>query len=458
MMSIEKIVENQRLFYRSNKTLDVDFRIKQLEKLKRVVKENEDIILKALKKDLYKSDFEGYITEIGILYEEINLAMKKLKKWAKRERVKTSIMYFPAKSYIYKEPYGVVLIIGPFNYPFQLVVSPLIGAIAGGNCAVIKPSEHTVATSKALEKIINDNFDEKYIKVVDPLGGREVVTELLESNFDKIFFTGSVRVGKIVMEKAAKRLIPITLELGGKSPCIVDKDVNIKMSAKRIVWGKYLNAGQTCVAPDYLCVHKDIKDELLREMVKEIKLQFGEDNRKSLDYPRIIRVEEVDRLSRYIDEGDIYYGGEIVREEKYISPTILINIKEGSKILEEEIFGPILPVYEFNNLQDVLDKVNEGHKPLALYYFSERKDQIEKVLKESSSGGVTINDTILHVSSGFLPFGGVGNSGMGSYHGKYSFECFSHSKAVLKRGTFTEFSFRFAPYKDKIKLVRKVFK
>ncbi|PRR82706.1 Aldehyde dehydrogenase [Clostridium vincentii] len=457
-MSIEKIVENQRLFYRSNKTLDVDFRIKQLEKLKRVVKENEDIILKALKKDLYKSDFEGYITEIGILYEEINLAMKKLKKWAKRERVKTSIMYFPAKSYIYKEPYGVVLIIGPFNYPFQLVVSPLIGAIAGGNCAVIKPSEHTVATSKALEKIINDNFDEKYIKVVDPLGGREVVTELLESNFDKIFFTGSVRVGKIVMEKAAKRLIPITLELGGKSPCIVDKDVNIKMSAKRIVWGKYLNAGQTCVAPDYLCVHKDIKDELLREMVKEIKLQFGEDNRKSLDYPRIIRVEEVDRLSRYIDEGDIYYGGEIVREEKYISPTILINIKEGSKILEEEIFGPILPVYEFNNLQDVLDKVNEGHKPLALYYFSERKDQIEKVLKESSSGGVTINDTILHVSSGFLPFGGVGNSGMGSYHGKYSFECFSHSKAVLKRGTFTEFSFRFAPYKDKIKLVRKVFK
>lgn len=457
-MSIEKIIENQKLFYRSNKTLDVDFRIKQLEKLKRVLKENEDIILKALKKDLYKSDFEGYITEIGILYEEINLAMKKLKKWAKRERVKTSIMYFPAKSYIYKEPYGVVLIIGPFNYPFQLVVSPLIGAIAGGNCAVIKPSEHTAATSKVLEKIINDNFDEKYIKVVDPLGGRAVVTELLESNFDKIFFTGSVRVGKIVMEKAAKRLIPITLELGGKSPCIVDKDANIRMSAKRIVWGKYLNAGQTCVAPDYLCVHKDVKDELLKEIVKEIKLQFGEDNRKSLDYPRIIRVEEVDRLSGYMSEGEVYYGGDIIREEKYIAPTILTNIKEGSKILEEEIFGPILPVYEFSSLQDVLDEVNEGHKPLALYYFSESKGQIEKVLKESSSGGVTINDTILHVSSSFLPFGGVGNSGMGSYHGKYSFECFSHSKAVLKRGTFTEFSFRFAPYKDKIKLVRKVFK
>ena len=372
--------------------------------------------------------------------------------------VKTSIMYFPAKSYIYKEPYGVVLIIGPFNYPFQLVVSPLIGAIAAGNCAILKPSEHTVATSKVLEKIINDNFDEKYLKVVDPLGGKEVVTELLESNFDKIFFTGSVRVGKIVMEKAAKKLIPITLELGGKSPCIVDKDANIKMSAKRIVWGKYLNAGQTCVAPDYLCVHKDIKDELLKEMVKEIKLQFGEDNRKSLDYPRIIRVEEVDRLSGYINEGEVYFGGEIIREEKYIAPTILTNIKEGSKILEEEIFGPILPVYEFNNLQDVLDKINEGHKPLALYYFSESQEQIEKVLKESTSGGVTINDTILHVSSSFLPFGGVGNSGMGSYHGKNSFQCFSHSKSVLKRGTFTEFSFRFAPYKDKIKLVRKVFK
>jgi len=457
-MSIEKILEAQKSYYRSNETLNLDFRIRQLGKLKSVIKENEGIILKALKEDLYKSDFEGYITEIGILYEEINLAVKNLRKWAKREKVKTSIMYFPATSYIYKEPYGVVLIIGPFNYPFQLVVSPLIGAIAGGNCAIVKPSEHTVVTSKVLEKIINDNFDEKYIKVVDPLGGREVVTELLESNFDKIFFTGSVKVGKIVMEKAARKLIPITLELGGKSPCIVDKDANIKMSAKRIVWGKYLNAGQTCVAPDYLYVHKDIKDELLKEMVKEIKLQFGEDNRKSLDYPRIIRVEEVDRLAGYIDEGEVYYGGEIIREAKYIAPTILTNIKDGSKILEEEIFGPILPVYEFNNLQDVLDKINDGQKPLALYYFSQSQDQIEKVLRESSSGGVTINDTILHVSSSFLPFGGVGNSGMGSYHGKNSFLCFSHSKAVLKRGTFIEFSFRFAPFKDKIKLVRKVFK
>lgn len=457
-MSIKEILENQKSYYRSNKTLDLDFRIRQLEKLKRVLKENEGIVLEALKEDLYKSDFEGYITEIGILYEEINMSVKNLRKWAKRERVKTSIMYFPARSYIYKEPYGVVLIIGPFNYPFQLVVSPLIGAISGGNCAIVKPSEHTVATSKVLEKIINDNFDEEYIKVVDPLGGRETVTELLESDFDKIFFTGSVRVGKIVMEKAAKKLIPITLELGGKSPCIVDKDANIKMSAKRIVWGKYLNAGQTCVAPDYLCVHEDIKDELLKEIVNEIKLQFGDDHRKSLDYPRIIRVEEVDRLSEYINEGDIYYGGEIIREEKYISPTILTNIKEESKVLEEEIFGPILPVYEFNDLQNVLDKINEGQKPLALYYFSESKVQIEKVLKESTSGGVTINDTILHVSSSFLPFGGVGNSGMGSYHGKNSFLCFSHSKAVLKRGTFTEFSFRFAPYKDKIKLVRKVFK
>ena len=457
-MSIEKVLQNQRDYYRSNETLNLDFRIRQLEKLKRILKENEDIVLKALKEDLCKSDFEGYITEIGILYEEINLARKNLRKWAKRERVKTSIMYFPAKSYIYKEPYGVVLIIGPFNYPFQLVISPLIGAIAAGNCAVLKPSEHTVATSKALEKIINDNFDEKYLKVVDPLGGKEVVTELLESNFDKIFFTGSVRVGKIVMEKAAKKLIPITLELGGKSPCIVDKDANIKISAKRIVWGKYLNAGQTCVAPDYLCVHKDIKDELLKEMVKEIKLQFGEDHRKSEDFPRIVREEEVDRLSGYIDEGQVYYGGEIIREEKYVSPTILTNIKEGSKILEEEIFGPILPVYEFNKLQDVLDKINEGHKPLALYYFSESQKQIEKVLKESSSGGVTINDTIIHVASSYLPFGGVGNSGMGSYHGKYSFECFSHSKSVLKRGTFTEFSFRFPPYKEKIKLLRKVFK
>lgn len=458
MKKIRKIVNIQKEFYINNNTKDIKFRMAQLKRLKKVIKENEEKILSALNKDLYKSNFEGYITEIAMVYEEINYAIKNLKKWMKRERVRNSIMMFPSRSYIYKEPYGVVLIIGPFNYPFQLIISPLVGAIAAGNCAVIKPSEYSVNTAKIIEELINRNFKEEYIVVVDPLGGKEVVTELLESDFDKIFFTGSVRVGKIVMEKAAQKLIPITLELGGKSPCIVDKDANIKMSAKRIVWGKFLNAGQTCIAPDYLLVQKDIKELLLKEIVNEIKLQFGKDAKKSTDYPRIIRSEEVDRIASYIKEGKIYYGGNVDRENNYIEPTILINVTQGSKVLEEEIFGPVLPVSEFNDINEVLKKLSLGPKPLALYYFSEDKRKIDIVLNGTTSGGVVINDTIIHCGTNKLPFGGVGNSGIGSYHGKQSFEEFSHRKAVVKRGTFIEFSFRYAPYKNKVNLLRKVYK
>ena len=422
MNNIKDIILKQKNYYLSGKTKDINFRIDNLKKLKRLIKENEEIILDALKKDLGKSNFEGYITEIGMVYEEINIMIKSIKKWSKRERVKSSINYYPSKCYVYKEPYGVALIIGPFNYPFQLILSPLIGAIGAGNCAVIKPSEYSVNTSMLIEKIINNNFKDEYIKVVNPMGGKEVVSELLEQPVDYIFFTGSVRVGKIVMEKASKSLIPVTLELGGKSPCIVDKDANIKMSAKRIAWGKFLNAGQTCVAPDYLCVHEDIKAEFLEELVKEIEKQLGKEQKESPDYPRIISEREVRRLSEYLNEGELFYGGEVSIEEKYISPTILVNIKEKSKILEEEIFGPIFPVYEFNKLEEVMYKVNNGDKPLALYYFSEDKNKIEYVLKNTSSGGVTINDTVIHVASTYLPFGGVGNSGIGSYHGKASKE------------------------------------
>ena len=445
MNNIKDIILKQKNYYLSGKTKDINFRIDNLKKLKRLIKENEEIILDALKKDLGKSNFEGYITEIGMVYEEINIMIKSIKKWSKRERVKSSINYYPSKCYVYKEPYGVALIIGPFNYPFQLILSPLIGAIGAGNCAVIKPSEYSVNTSMLIEKIINNNFKDEYIKVVNPMGGKEVVSELLEQPVDYIFFTGSVRVGKIVMEKASKSLIPVTLELGGKSPCIVDKDANIKMSAKRIAWGKFLNAGQTCVAPDYLCVHEDIKAEFLEELVKEIEKQLGKEQKESPDYPRIISEREVRRLSEYLNEGELFYGGEVSIEEKYISPTILVNIKEKSKILEEEIFGPIFPVYEFNKLEEVMYKVNNGDKPLALYYFSEDKNKIEYVLNNTSSGGVTINDTVIHVASTYLPFGGVGNSGIGSYHGKASFDTFSHRKSVLKRGTFMELPFRFAP-------------
>ena len=459
MSELSTIIDKQKEFFYKNETRTIEFRLNQLKKLKQILKENEDKVLEALNKDLRKSSFEGYATEIGLVYEEINYAISNIRKWMKRESVKESLLYYPSKNYIYKEPYGVVLIIGPFNYPFQLIMSPLVGAIAAGNCVILKPSEHSIATSRVIESIINDNFSSDYIKVIEPSGGKEVVSSLLDLKFDYIFFTGSVRVGKIVMEKAAKNLIPVTLELGGKSPCVVDKDANIQMAAKRIVWGKFINAGQTCVAPDYLLVHRAVKQELLEQIVKEIKLQYGEDTRESQDYPRIISDKEVDRLASYINEGEIYYGGQVIKQEKYISPTILIDINNDAHINEEEIFGPILPVYEFSEIDEVLKSLQNKEKPLALYYFSENKGNIEKVLLNSTSGGVTINDTVIHVASLKLPFGGVGNSGVGGgYHGKYSFDTFTHNKAVVKRGTFIEFSFRFAPYKDRFKLLKKFLK
>ena len=367
-------------------------------------------------------------------------------------------MFFPSKNYIVKEPYGTVLIIGPFNYPFQLVILPLIGTIAAGNTAIIKPSEHTVNTSKLIEKIINENFDEEYVKVVGANEGKECVEELLEQDFNYIFFTGSIKVGKIIMEKSSKRLIPVTLELGGKSPCIIDKDANLSKAAKRIVWGKLLNSGQTCVAPDYLFIHNEVKDEFLKLIVKEFKLQYGENIKESPDYPRIISKREINRLSKYLEDGNVYYGGNYDEETLYFEPTILTDVKEEASVLKEEIFGPIFPVMTFNNLDEVIKYVNKRDKPLALYYFSEDKNNIEKVIKETSSGGVTINDTILHVGTTNLPFGGVGTSGMGSYHGKKSFDTFTHEKSVVERGTYIEFSFRFAPFKDKINLLRKVMK
>lgn len=456
MDGFDIILENQKRFFYNGYTREVNNRIINLIKLKNVIKKNENEILKALNKDLGKSDFEGYATEVGMVYDEINMHIKNLKKWAKREGRKSPIVHFPAKSYIYKEPYGVVLIIGPFNYPFQLTIAPLIGAISAGNCAVIKPSENSVETAKLLERIINENFREDFIKVVNPLGGKETVEKLLDMPFDYIFFTGSVRVGKIVMEKAAKRLIPITLELGGKSPCIVDKDANIKMAAKRIVWGKFINAGQTCVAPDYLYVHKDVKENLLKEIKREISVQFGEKVKESSDYPRLVNEPTVERLAGFLKEGTIYCGGEYIKDERYMAPTVLVDIKRDAKVMEEEIFGPILPVIEFENLSEVISYVNEREKPLALYYFSENSRNTEWVLQNTSSGGVTINDTIIHVANGHLPFGGVGNSGVGAYHGKASFDIFTHEKAVIKRGTFIEFPIRFAPYKDRIKLLKKV--
>ena len=455
---IKNIYSKQKKFFESGKTRELDFRIETLKKLKNIIKKNEADILNALQSDLGKSEFEGYSTEIGLIYDEINLSIKNIRKWSKIKKVKSPIIYYPSKSYIYKEPYGVTVIIGPFNYPFQLVLAPLIGAIAAGNTAMIKPSESTVKTAKIIEKIINNNFSKEYLRVVNPLGGKETVTELVELPVDYIFFTGSVKVGKIIMEKASKNLTPLTLELGGKSPCIVDKDAKLEYAAKRIVWGKLINAGQTCIAPDYLYVHKSIKNKLLELIVKEIKKQYGENLKENKDYPRIVNRITIERLEKYISEGHIYFGGDIDKDKMYMEPTILTNIKEDSKVMEEEIFGPILPVIEFQKLDEVISYVTKRDKPLALYYFSESKSNIEKVLKSTTAGGVTINDTIIHVANPSLPFGGVGSSGMGKYHGKASFDTFSHEKSVMKRGTFIEFEIRFAPFEGKIKLLKKVMK
>lgn len=458
MNDIKSVFNKQKEFFYLGKTNDINFRIDNLRKLKEVIKVNENKILEALNKDLGKSNFESYATEIGIVYDEIDVHIKNIKKWARRERKKSSIIYYPSKSYVYKEPYGVTLIIGPFNYPFQLVIAPLIGAISAGNTAIIKPSENTKNISILLEEIINENFEEEYLKVVSPLEGKEAVSYLLEFPFDYIFFTGSVRVGKIIMEKAAKNLTPITLELGGKSPCIVDSDAKLELAAKRIVWGKFLNAGQTCVAPDYLCVHKNIKEKLLKLIISEIHKQFGEEIKTSPDYSRIVNNNSLTRLSNYIKDGEVYYGGSFDDLGLYMEPTILVNTDVNSAVMTEEIFGPILPVIEFDNIENIIDFINRREKPLALYYFSESKKNINYILRATTSGGVTINDTIIHVANGNLPFGGVGNSGIGNYHGKASFDTFTHKRSVMKRGTFVEFNIRFAPYKEKINILKKVMK
>lgn len=458
MENILNIFNKQKEFFYSNETKNVEFRINSLKKLRSIIKENEDAIMEALYKDLKKSNFEAFATEIGILYDELNLHIRKLKSWSKKEKKKTPIVHFPAKSYIYKEPYGVSLIIGPFNYPFQLIISPLIGAISAGNCAVIKPSENSPNTSLLLEKLINENFDEKYIQVINPLGGKETVSYLLDLKFDYIFFTGSIKVGKIIMEKASKNLIPVTLELGGKSPCIVDKTANISLAAKRIVWGKFLNAGQTCVAPDYILVENRVKDDLLKALKAEINNQFGSNIKSSPDFPRLVNIDALNRVKNYLKDGEIYFGGTFDDEDLYIDPTILTNIKDNSDVMEDEIFGPLLPIIEYSALDDAIGYIRSKEKPLALYYFSEDKKSIEKILSTVSSGGATINDTIIHVASSNIPFGGVGTSGVGQYHGKASFDTFSHNKSIIKRGTFFELPIRFAPYKDKLTLLKKLMK
>lgn len=458
METLREKINKQREYFSTGETKDINFRIEKLKKLRDVLKSEEEKVFEALKKDLMKSSFESYVTEVAMVYDEINMHIKNIKKWSKKRRVKTPLVQFPAKSFIQLEPYGVVLIIGPFNYPFMLTMDPLIGAITAGNTAVIKPSESAPETSKILKEILEKVFDEKYVLHVNSERGKEVVEELLKEKFDYIFFTGSATVGKIVMKAASQYLTPVTLELGGKSPCIIDKDCKLELAARRIVWGKLLNSGQTCVAPDYLYVHKDIEEEFIKKLEEEIKNQFGDNPLESKDYSKMVNEREFNRVLSYIDKEKLVFGGNYNRKTFQIEPTILKNVTWNDPVMEREIFGPIFPILPFENLDEVIRLVNSKDKPLAIYYFSEDKNKIEKVLNSTSSGGVTINDTLVHVSSSYLPFGGVGNSGMGEYHGKYSFDLFSNKKGIMNRKTFLDLKIRYAPFQNKLTIVKKIMK
>ncbi|MGH4118987.1 aldehyde dehydrogenase [Clostridium sp.] len=458
MNNIQEILEKQRGYFNTGQTRDINFRIEKLKMLKQSIVNNENQILEALWADLHKSEFEAYATEIGIILEEINFVIKHLKSWAKTKKVKTPLTHFLSSSYIYSQPYGVSLIMSPWNYPFQLLIAPLIGSIAAGNCAMLKPSENSPKTTEVIVKIMEECFKEEFVSVVEPYGGKETAEALLKEEFDYIFFTGSVPVGKIVMEAASKHLTPVTLELGGKSPCIVDKDADVKLAAKRIAWGKFLNAGQTCVAPDYILVHGSVKTELLDEITTYIKEFFGEDPVSSNDFPRIINERQFNRLLGLLGGGNIVTGGEYNKTEKYIAPTVIDSITWNDPIMLDEIFGPILPVMEFENLEEVIKMVNSKPKPLALYFFSTNRKNQERIIEMISYGGGCINDTIMHVASPYLPFGGVGASGMSAYHGKGSYDVFSHKKSMTKKSDIIDVKIRYAPYKDKIKWLKKLMK
>ncbi|TCS94929.1 aldehyde dehydrogenase [Hazenella coriacea] len=451
-----EIVQKQKDFFYSGKTRDYSFRMQRLQQLREAIQRYEPDILTALRKDLNKSEKEAYITEIGFLLEEIKHTMKNLKKWMTPQKVKTPLTLVGSKSYIYPEPYGVSLIIAPWNYPFQLSMAPLVGAIAAGNCAVIKPSEYTPNTSKMMIQMLEGIFEKEFVTMVE--GDVEVSSALLEEPFDHIFFTGSVPVGKIVMEKAAKTLTPVTLELGGKSPAIVAEDANLDLAAKRLIWGKFVNAGQTCVAPDYLYVHKDIKEELLVKMKQVITSFYGDKPLENPDYVRIVSEKHFHRLEQFIQDGEVVVGGETDASRCVIAPTLLENVSWDSPVMQDEIFGPILPILPFTQLDDVIQLVREQPKPLALYFFSENPAVQEKVIQSIPFGGGCINDTLVHLASPYLPFGGVGTSGLGNYHGKFSFETFSHLKSIVKQTTRFDLSVRYPSSKAGVNGIKKLMK
>lgn len=453
--SAQEIVKIQRDFFNKQTTKDIEYRKNALIRLEANIIKYEKEIYNALDKDLKKCEFEAYTTEVGGVLREVRLAIKNIDSWTKPKRISTPIHLMPARSFVVSEPYGVTLIISPFNYPFSLIMKPLIGALAAGNTAILRPSEAALHTADVVEKIISESFDDEFVIVIR--GDSTVTEKLLKERFDYIFFTGGVTVGKIIMKAAAEFLTPVTLELGGKSPAIVTESADIKNAANRIIWGKYLNVGQTCIAPDYVLVHKSVSKDFLDNSKKSIHDFYGGNIQKNNEYGRIINLKQYQRIEKLleIEKDKIVHGGETDSNEKFISPTIIYPVNFEDKIMGDEIFGPILPIIEYSSLDDIITTLNNREKPLALYLFTRDQNVEARVLKEISFGGGGINETMIHYVNENLPFGGVGNSGMGTYHGKHSFDTFSHKKSILKRiGGFT-IDLMNPPYKNKLDIIKR---
>ena len=456
MQNIPSLIQNQQKFFNSGQSRDVKFRIQKLKKLKFVFEKYENECLLALAKDLGKCRTEGYITEMVLIRDELKIAIRNTKKWSKAKRVPTPIVLAVASSYRQPEPYGVTLIVSPWNYPIALAFAPLIGAISAGNTAVVKPSELAPASSVIISKIISECFASEYVTSVE--GGVDVATELLQHRYDYIFFTGGTKVGQIYYETAAKNLTPVTLELGGKSPCVVDKNVNINETAKRIIFGKYLNCGQSCTAPDYILVHTSTKNDLINALKKNVVEMYGENPEDNDEYPRIISDGHFDRISLMIDEKHVVFGGASNKRKRYIAPTFIDLDYTDHSIMDEEIFGPVLPIFSFENIDEVKSLIKNKEKPLALYIFSKNKKLVDDLLQNISFGGACVNDTMTHYANPNLPFGGVGHSGIGDYHGEFSFKTFSHYKSIFKKSMTIDFTsfVRYAPWKGKFNVIKKI--
>lgn len=444
-MEIQEIVSKQKAFFKTQQTKNIRFRKMYLEKLRDVILQNENLLYEAIYKDFGKSKFDTFTTEISFILNDIKYYLKNLKSLSKPKKVRTNLVNQIGKSRIHSEPLGNILVIGAWNYPYQLSLSPIVAALAAGNCCILKPSEIAEHTMKAMVKIINDNFPPEYLYAYE--GGIDETTELLKLKFDKIFFTGSTKVGNIVYKAAAENLTPVVLELGGKSPAIITKDANLEVAAKRIIWGKFLNAGQTCVAPDYLLVEESVQEQFLEMLRKNIQ-QFKYEP-ESEHYTKIINKKNFERLIKLVNHEKIYFGGEYDEKKLYIAPTILTNINWKDDVMQEEIFGPILPVISFTNFNLILNEIVELEKPLAAYLFTNNAEEKENFTNKLSFGGGCINDVMMHLGNENLPFGGVGNSGIGNYHGKFGFETFSHQKAVLQRATWGEPDIKYPPYSEK---------